>query len=152
MRGTAASALVVAFLSLGVSGFALVRSFDREPDYTDEQRATATSKICTAFDTVRTGVATNTNTTPPGGADDITGALAVAANARLALSDGGLYLLARLEPATPDDLATAVRSFADALLDVGAAATAGVPNTDPEQTRRLAAAEQAAAAVSDRCR
>jgi hypothetical protein len=149
MRGSVATALSVAFLSLGVSGFALVRSFDRGPDYTEDQRASATARICTAFDTVRTGVATNTNATPPG---DISGALAAAANARLALTDGGLYLLARLDPATPDDLAAAVRTFADSLLDIGAAATAGVPNTDPDQVKRLAAAETASAAVSNRCR
>lgn len=149
MRVSPSLALAVALLSTGLSVAALVRTLDRSPDYTDAQRSAATARICTAFDTVRTGVATNTNVTAPG---DISGSLAAAANARLALSDGGLYLLARLDPATPEDLAEAVHTFADALLDIGAAATAGVPNTDPTQAKRLESAESASAAVSNRCR
>ncbi|RZT14352.1 hypothetical protein EV589_5072 [Mycobacterium sp. BK558] len=149
MRVPPSAALAVALLSLGVSAAALVRSFDHGVDYTDAQRAEATATICTAFATVRTGVATNTNVTPPG---DVGGALAAAANARLALSDGGQYLLARLDPATPGDLAAEVTRFADALMDIGAASTAGVPNTDPAQAKRLEAAEAASAAVSNRCR
>ncbi|BBX70430.1 hypothetical protein [Mycolicibacterium psychrotolerans] len=149
MRVSPSAALAVALLSLGVSAAALVRSLDSSADYTDAQRAEATATICTAFATVRTGVATNTNVTPP---DDVSGALAAAANARLALSDGGQYLLARLDPATPADLAAEVTRFADALMDIGAAATAGVPNTDPAQAKRLEGAEAASAAVSNRCR
>ncbi|MEW5811771.1 MAG: hypothetical protein AB1925_20230 [Actinomycetota bacterium] len=149
MRVSPALALTVALLATGVSGVALVRTLDRGPDYTDAQRSEATARVCTAFDTVRAGVATNTNVTAP---DDISGSLAAAANARLALSDGGQYLLARLDPATPADLADAVRSFADTLMDIGAAATAGAPNTDPAQAKRLEAAEAASAAVSNRCR
>lgn len=149
MRVSPGLALAVALLSTGLSAAALVRTLDRDPDYTDEQRSAATARVCTAFDTVRAGVATNTNVSAP---DDISGSLAAAANARLALSDGGQYLLARLDPATPADLADAVRSFADTLMDIGAAATAGAPNTDPAQAKRLEAAESASAAVSNRCR
>ncbi|MBX7454417.1 hypothetical protein GR927_41110 [Mycolicibacterium sp. 3033] len=149
MRVSPALALAVALLSTGVSAAALIRTFDRDPDYTDAQRSAATARICTAFDTVRAGVATNTNVTAP---DDVSGSLAAAANARLALTDGGLYLLARLDPATPADLADAVRTFADALMDIGAAATAGATNTDPAQAKRLEAAESASAAVGNRCR
>ena len=103
-------------------------------------------------ETVRTGVATNTNIAPPGGSGDISGALAVAANARVALFDGGQYLLARLDPATPTDLAGEVSRFANQLMDIGAAATAGVPNSDPVQAGRLQDAEAASTAISGRCR
>ncbi|VEG54760.1 putative alanine and proline rich membrane protein [Mycolicibacterium aurum] len=143
--------LVVAVLALGVAVFAAVRTLNAEPDYTDAQRTDARTAICSAFDTVRTAVATNTNTEPPGGSGDIAGALAVAANARIALFDGGQYLLARLEPATPTDLAGEVRRFANQLMDIGAAATAGVPNTDPVQAGRLQDAEAASTAISGRC-
>lgn len=145
-------ALAVAVFALGVAVFALLRTFDSEPDYTDAQRTDAQNAICSAFETVRTGVATNTNVEPPGGGDDIAGALAVSANARVALFDGGQYLLARLDPATPSDLAGEVRRFADQLMDIGAAATAGVPNTDPVQAARLQDAEAASTAISGRCR
>lgn len=145
------AALVVAVFALGVSVFALLRTFDSEPEYTDAERTDAKNAICSAFETVRTGVATNTNVEPPGGSDDIAGALAVSANARVALFDGGQYLLARLDPATPSELAGEVRRFANQLMDIGAAATAGVPNSDPAQAGRLQDAEATSSAVSGRC-
>jgi hypothetical protein len=145
------SALLLAFLSLGIAAFALFRTFDSEPGYSGAQQDEARTAICAAFDTVRTGVATNTNIEPPGGSGDIAGALAVAANARIALLDGGQYLLARMDPATPTDLAGEVRRFANQLMDIGAAATAGVPNSDPVQAGRLQDAEAASTAVGDRC-
>lgn len=144
--------LAVAVVALAVAVLALVRTLDRAPGYTDAQRAEAATATCAAYETVRTAVATNTNTEPPGGSSDIAGALAAAANARVALLDGGQYLLARLDPATPDDLAGDIRRFANQLMDIGAAATAGVPNTDPAQAARLADAEAAGAAISSRCR
>ena len=146
------TALVLALLSLGVAAFALLRTTDTEPDYTDAQRSEAETAICAAFQTVRTGVQNNTNLEPPGGADDIGGALAVAANARVALYDGGQYLLARLDPATPDELADQIRRFGNQLMDIGAAATAGVPNTDPAQSRRLEDAEATSAVINALCR
>lgn len=146
------SALVLAVVSLGIAAFALFRTFDSEPAYSAAQQDQARTAICAAFETVRTAVATNTNVEPPGGSADIAGALAVAANARIALLDGGQYLLARLDPATPTDLAGEIRRFADQLMDIGAAATAGVPNSDPVQAGRLQDAEAASTAISGRCR
>lgn len=140
--------LVVAVLALGVAALALWRTYDHGPAFTDAQRSDAKSEICSAFDTVRAGVATNTNQTPP---DDIAGALAAAANARVALYDGGQYLIARLDPATPDDLAAQIRRFGDQLMDIGAAATAGVPNTDQLQAQRLSDAESTSKAISGLC-
>jgi len=142
------TALAVAVLSLGVALFALLRPA-ADPEYTDGQRDDAKAAICAVFQTVRTGVATNTNVEPPG--DDIAGALGVAANARVALFDGGQYLLARLDPATPTDLADQIRTFGNQLMDIGAAATAGVPNTDPVQAGRLEDAETASTAISGLC-
>ncbi len=144
-------ALAVAFVSLGLSAFVLVREPDRTPEYTDAQRAEAKTAVCTAFDTVRTGVATNTNREPPGGTDDIAGALAAMANARVALFDGGQYLLARLDPATPQELATEIRGFADMLMDIGAAATAGASNSDPVQAQRLQSAGDAGDRIGSLC-
>jgi hypothetical protein len=61
---------------------------------------------------VRKGVSLNSNLQPPGGPEDVTGSLAVVANARISLYDGGQYLLVRLDPATPPDLADAVKTLA----------------------------------------
>jgi hypothetical protein len=103
------------------------------PRYTDAERTAAKAKICSAFGIVRTGVSQNTNLAPPGGPEDVTGTLAVAANARLSLYGGGQYLLSRLDPATAPELGDAVRGFANNLIDIGANAIASIPNTDPAQ-------------------
>ena len=76
----------------------------------------------------------------------------MAANARVSLYDGGQYLLARLDPLTPPDLADAVRKFANQLMDIGAASTAGAQNTDPDQFARLRDADVANATVVQLCK
>lgn len=132
---------VVAIAALSLAGWLLLRPTHdatvSEPDYTDSQQADAKAKICAAHGVVSNGVSLNTKMTPPGGDGDVTGALAVAANARMSLFFGGQYLLAKLDPATPPELAEQVRTFANNLMDIGAAATAGVPNAEPTQSARL---------------
>lgn len=154
---------VVALAALGLAGWTLLRPppnftssvaggySGSDADYTDAQRADAKAKVCAVFATVRKGVSQNTNLQAPGGPEDMVGNLAVAANARLALFDGGQYLLARVEPATPPELADAVRSFANTLMDIGAAATAGALNTDPDQAARLRDAEAVNGTVVKLC-
>lgn len=144
--------LVVAASALGVAGWALYRSDFAEGDYSLEQVATAKAKACTAVDVVRRGVSLNTNLMPAGGPADVTGAQAVAANARVSLYDGGQYLVARLDPATPAPVAEKVREFADYLMDIGANATGGATNDDPSQAERLNAADQASAALTQLCK
>ena len=78
--------------------------------------------------------------------------MAVAANARLALYDGGQYLLARLQPDTPQELADAVRKFANNLMDIGARSTSGIPNTDPAQAARLKEADEANTKITELCK
>ena len=147
---------VLALVAFGLASWALLRPAGGSgsataPTYTDVQRTDAKAKVCAAFATVRTGVSQNTNLQAPGGAEDIVGNLAVAANARLSLYDGGQYLLARVDPATPPDLATAVRSFGNTLMDIGAAATAGERNTDPKQAARLGDADAANRTIGGLC-
>jgi len=150
-------ALLVAIAALALAGWTLYRSVNNsddksEPSYSDTQRAEAKVKICTAVDVVRRGVSLNTNLQPAGGPEDVTGSLAVAANARVALYNGGQYLIARLDPATPTDLADAVRKFGNNLMDIGAAATAGAQNADPAQAARLRDADSANATVVELCK
>jgi hypothetical protein len=97
-------------------------------------------------------VSINTNLQPPGGPEDVTGSLAVAANSRIALYDGGQYLLARLDPATPPELADPVKKFGNLLMDIGAAATAGQQNSEPEQTARLKDADAANTTIIELCK
>ena len=144
--------LVVAVAALAVAGWTLYRSEYSKPDYDPVQIADAKAKICTAVEVVRRGVTLNTNLTPAGGPRDVTGAQAVTANARLALYDGGQYLLHRLDPATPEGLAETVTEFANNLMDIGANATAGTSNDDAEQAARLKDADAANVTLTELCK
>jgi hypothetical protein len=146
-------ALVIAIMALSVAGWTLYRTeIASRPSYSDEQRAEAKRTICEAMDIVRKGVSLNTNLVAAGGPSDVTGAQAVAANARISLYAGGQYLLARLDPATPSGLADAVRKFADGLLDIAANATAGAPNDDPAQAARRKDADALNATITEMCK
>jgi hypothetical protein len=146
-------AVVLAVLALGMAVWALVRSHDAAGpgSYTDGQRSDAKATACAAFATVRSGVSRNTNIPVPGGPENVAGVLGVAANARISLLDGGQYLVARLDPATPSDVADAAREFADKLMDIGAAATAGAPDGDPEQAARLKQADEINVRLGNLC-
>lgn len=133
-------AVIAALGAVGLAAWSALRpppDPDAAPTYSAEQQAEAKVSICTATDLVRQGVSLNTNMQSPGGPEDVTGAMAVAANARVAMSGGGRYLLAKLDPATPNPLAENVTKFANTLMDVGAATIAGALNTDPDQAARL---------------
>jgi hypothetical protein len=145
--------LVVAIAAAVLSGWLLIRGTQNgTPSYSDAQRASAKTKICAATDIVRKGVSLNTNLQPPGGPEDVTGSLAVAANARISLYSGGEYLLARLDPATSPELADAAKKFGNLLMDIGAAATAGQQNTEPEQTARLKDADATNKTITELCK
>ena len=148
--------LVVAVVAAALSGWVLFRltqdGTPNSPNYTGAQRTDAKQKICAATDIVRRGVSLNTNLQPPGGPEDVTGSLAVAANARLALYDGGQYLIARMDPATPQNLADAVKKFGNLLMDIGAGATAGQQNTEPEQAARLKEADAINGTITELCK
>jgi hypothetical protein len=149
-------ALVLAVAAVGLSGWTLYRlsqtGTSSAPTYTGAERADAKQKVCAAADLVRRGVSLNTNLQPAGGPEDVTGTLAVAANARLSLYDGGQYLLARMDAATPPELADAVKKFANGLMDIGAAATAGAQNSQPDQAARLRDADAANATIAGLCK
>jgi hypothetical protein len=148
-----AVALVVALAAAALSGWLLFRVMrEGTPNYSATQRNDAKAKICAATAVVRKGVSLNTNLQPPGGQADVTGSLAVAANARISLYDGGQYLLERLDPATPPDLTDTVKKFANLLMDIGANATAGSQNSEPEQAARLKEADAANAKLAELCK
>lgn len=145
------TSLFLALVAVGLGIWALVRTIPDTPEYSDEQRAQARATTCTAFGIVRKGVTLNTNLPTPGGGTDVGGAMAVAANARVSLFDGGQYLLARVNPATPSELADSVQTFGNLLMDIGAAATSGVSNDDPDQAARLRDADTLSATIEGQC-
>jgi hypothetical protein len=148
--------LVVAVVALVLSGWLLIRLAQEgtadSPNYSGAQRTDAKQKVCAATEVARKGVSLNTNLQPPGGPEDITGTLAVAANARISLYDGGQYLLARTDPATPPELADAVKKFANLLMDIGANATSGAPNSQPDQAARLKEADALNGTITELCK
>ena len=143
--------LLVALVAVGLAVWALVRTMPSQPEFTADQRAQAKTKVCAAYDTVRKGVTLNTTMPNPGGGTDVTGAMVIAANARVSLYDGGQYLLARIDPATPSELADPARTFGNLLMDIGAASTAGVQNDDPDQAARLHDADTLSATIEGQC-
>jgi hypothetical protein len=146
-------ALVVALIAVGLAAWALMKEPSQEGQvFTGTASDDPKGSICESFNVIRNGVQINTNLQPPGGPEDVTGSMAVAANARLALYDGGQYLLARLQPGTPDELADAVRKFANNLMDIGARSTSGIPNSDPGQAARLKEADEANAKITELCK
>jgi hypothetical protein len=148
-------ALIVALIAVGLAVWGLVKTpaqSQSEQVFTGTRTDDPKGAICDAFTVVRNGVQINTNLQPPGGPDDVTGSMAVAANARVSLYDGGQYLLARLQPDTPTDLADAVRKFANNLMDIGARSTSGIPNSEPAQAARLKEADTANATITNLCK
>jgi len=157
----AALALVVALAAIGVAVWALVKEPPAASESAKDQPTSVftgvitddpKASVCEAFNLVRNGVQLNTNLQPAGGPGDVTGALAVGANARVSLFDGGQYLLARLQPDTPSELADAVRKFGNELMDIGARSIAGIPNSDPDQAARLKEADTSNATITNLCK
>lgn len=131
---TPAVAVLAAALAIAAWFDPLHRS---APTYTPQQADAAKTKICAAYTTVHQGVVTNTHKPNPVPGNPA-GALAVAANARLALLGGGAYLRDRLagEPATPAELANAVTGLADTIEELGINYLAGASNQVQEPLRK----------------
>ena len=126
-RWAAPVALLVAVVAVALAIWALMSESSNAPASATAPAAGTEAgdlktRVCTAFDTVSKAVPLQTNNNL--GPDPVAQA-AVAANARLALFGGGQYLLNSLDAATPSELADPVRSFANALQDIGMNALAG---------------------------
>ena len=155
-RWVAPAALVIAAIAIGLAIWALVRTpgeaavnAQQAPAVNALQSDDAKARVCVAFDMVRKAVSVQTNADL--GPDPVAKE-AVAANARLATLGGGEYLLSRLDPATPPELADAVRSFANNLQDIGMNQLVGVSNADPTVAARLSEARAASQQIADMCK
>ncbi|WP_224770299.1 hypothetical protein [Mycobacterium simulans] len=107
------------------------------PAFTAQQIADAKANVCAANELVHEAVSINTNRQDPIPGDE-TGRIAVAAHARLALFDGGEYLLNRIygDPATPTDLANDVRTLANTLQQLALNSLADAPNSTTGPLRK----------------
>jgi hypothetical protein len=146
-RWVAPAALVIALIAMGVAAWALMQS-PTQPAVDAQQSDAAKGRVCAAFDIVRQAVSMQTNADM--GTDPVA-RQAVAANARLATLGGGEYLLSRVDPATPADLADAVRTFANDIQDIGMNQLVGIPNADPRVTALLGTAQSASERITQMC-
>jgi hypothetical protein len=123
-------------LALAIAVLGWFRPVQSAPAFTAQQTADAKTNVCTAYTVARQAVVINTHLVNPRGNDQI-GTLAVAANARLALLGGGAYLRDRLdaEPATPADLAKAVKAMAGTTEQLGISYLAGATGTAQDPLR-----------------
>jgi hypothetical protein len=144
------AALAVALIASGIAVWALLRqpAAPAAASPTGQQIADAKGRACAASTTVSKAVSLQTNVDL--GPDPVA-RQAAAANGRLAMLAGGSYLSAHLDPATPAELATAIRSFADDLQTIAMNALAGVGNDDQAQAARLRDGVAISGRIADLC-
>jgi hypothetical protein len=147
-RWLAPAALLLAVVAIGLATWSLMSAQLAAPTAAN-LAGDPKMRVCNVFDTVSNAVSgqTHADLGPEPVAQE-----AVAGNARLALVGGGQYLLSRLDAATPPELADAIRSFADDLQDVGMNALAGMANTEPDQSARMAHADSTRKQIADLCK
>lgn len=151
-RWIAPLALVIALLAAGAAGWSLLKP-EPKPE-TPGAVADPKAEVCGAFKIVSEAVSLRTNITPPTDLGPATAFAteAIAANARLAMAGGASYLLEKLPPNTPAELAGDVRSLADDLNTIAMSALAGVSNDTPDQSSRLRSAETTSKKIASVCK
>lgn len=128
------AALAIALIALAVGLVGWFRPVPHnsqpppKPTYTQQQIADAKAKVCAAF--AKLDRAGGVNNALPRGSDPVVAAV----NSRQIFDVFSRYLLATLaeEPATPADLAAAVREQARTLEEVVILDEEGFSNSDPE--------------------
>lgn len=120
-----------------------------KPTYTDQQIVSAKTSVCAAFETVHQAVVV-TNHRDHG--NDPTSILAAATSARQAFDAGSGYLITTLddEPATPFDLAKAVRRLATVFQQLTVSYLAEV--SDSELDPLLRAGDEATLTIQRLCK
>jgi len=121
------------------------------PAYTDQQFASAKANVCAAFEKVQH--ATDLAHSHVGSTDYAT-QLAASALTNAALDAGSRYLLSKLaeEPATPAELASAVRDEANAEQEALIGYLNGLPASDPQMQPAVNASMQATASIRQICK
>lgn len=124
-------------LTFGIAIVGLFRPVAAKPQpetFSAEQVTSAKAKVCSRYELVRKAVVTNTSRN---GGEDPTATLAVAANARVALYNGGDYLSNALlqEPAAPPELIKAVHTLVDAYQKLAFDYLAEMPESEQQLSR-----------------
>lgn len=154
-RWVAYTALAIAVVALGLAIGAWFRPVPMKPPaappYSAQQVADAKVTVCSAYDQVRK--AGDTAGQRNAGSDP-TSILTVATSTRQVLDSGSRYLTTKLsaEPATPPDLAAAVRKLAEVYQEMTVDYLDGLSNSDPQLAPLLKAGDQAHSTIQDLCR
>lgn len=156
-RWSALTALAIALVAIRLAIGAWFRPLpDNKPPspppaqtFNGQEVADAKARVCGAYDRIHHAVLANTGRS--GGTDPVS-VLGLAANARLALYDGGQYLLKSMAqaPATPADLVAATGALADAYQELAVDYMTEAP--DAEIQRSFQAVENAGSKVSGLCK
>ncbi len=136
-RWIAVVALLVSLLAAGAAGWALFKPEPKPAAVAAPENPKA--QACEAFYLVSTGVALQTKTDL---GPEPAALQAVAANARLAMASGAVYLRDKLPANTPAEVADPMRKFADQLQTLAQYYLAGDKNDSPGQAARLADVEK----------
>jgi len=121
------------------------------PTFTAQQTADAREKVCAAFDKLARAVEV-AKAVPHD--NDANGTLAAATTMRQVFDVGGRYLSATLaeEPATPADLATAVRKESSSFQEGVMGYLDGLTNSDTQMKPLLDANTEAAETIRGLCK
>jgi hypothetical protein len=144
--------LVGILLALGVAIVGWFRPVPAKPPppprYSDQQVTDARARVCAAHKKVHHAVGLTSGRS----SDDPTMHLAIATSGRQALEVGGNYLLTTLanEPATPPDLAAAVRKLANTFQELAVDYLAEV--SDSELDPLLRVSDQATSTIESLCK
>ena len=151
--------LLIALAALGLAIGAWFRplpgnkppSAEAKPTFTNQQVADAKTSVCAAFK--KTDRALDLSSARDGG-NDPTATLAVATSVRQVLDFSSRYLHAKLaeEPATPPDLADAVRKLANSYQEVTMGYLAGLTNSDSDLQPSLHAGDEATFRIRGLCK
>lgn len=150
------ASLVIALAAMGLAIGAWFRPVPNNkppaaPTYTDEQVAAAKASMCAAFGKVDHALALAD--ARDGGSDPYT-QLTVANSTRQVLDAGSRYLSTKLaqEPATPPDVAEAVRRLANGYQELLIGYLNNLVNSVPEQQPALNASNEATLTMQRLCK
>lgn len=159
-RGLTYVALAIAVIATGVAIVGWFRpvapapqAHSSAPTYSEQQISDAKARACAALDVANKSAALHSGTGPQAqSSSDPTMAEAQAANSRLSIIAGGLYLRAHLDPATPQPIADAFQNLSKITLDLGEGYLAGARNDDPDQAELIRQGNSAFAHALELCK
>lgn len=153
-RWIAPAALVLSLLAAGAAGWSLFKPAPEAKEvasviFSGPEADNPKDAACKATDLVATGVMrqSQVNLGPEPAALET-----VAANTRLAMASGAVYLRDTVPVNTPPELAEPIATLAKQLQDAAQHFFVGQTSGDPEQSARLAAAAESTKKVAELCK